>query len=165
MTLKLSIAALALGLLYMSCKKENTTVPVKVLLTDNPTAYEEVNVEIKEVKVKISEDSGWVSLPTNAGTYDLLKLQNGVTTPIAAGDVPDGVLKEIRFILGSNNTIKANGQVSPLLIPSGSESGLKIKIDKDLQETLNTFTLDFDAALSIKEEPDGYKLRPVIRIK
>ncbi len=71
----------------------------------------------------------------------------------------------MRFILGTNNTVKVNGAIVPLVIPGGEESGLRIKIDKDLGETLNTFTLDFDAAVSIKEESDGYKLRPVIKLK
>lgn len=152
--------------LYYSCKKDNGRVPVQILLTDNPTAYDEVNVDIRGIQVKMSNDtSGWVSLETNAGIYNLLALQNGITDTLATGDVPDGVLKEIRFILGSNNTVMVNGKTEPLTIPSGSESGLKIKIDKDLGETLNTFLLDFDAALSIKEENGGYKLRPVIKLK
>ena len=43
-------------------------------------------------------------------------------------------------------------------------SGLKIKIDKRLEETLNSFELDFDAASSIKEENGNYRLDPVIRL-
>jgi hypothetical protein len=164
---KISVIVLAFsGVMYSSCKKENKNVPVQILLTDNPTAYDEVNVEITGIQVKLDKDtSGWVSLNTNAGVYDLLTLQNGITDTLATGTVPDGVLKEIRFILGSRNTVKVNGAIKPLVIPSGSESGLKIKIDKHLGETLNSFILDFDAALSIKEETDGYKLRPVIKLK
>lgn len=168
MNLKLIVPVLTLCAFctYSSCKKENKTVPVQILLTDNPVAYDEVNVEITGIQVKMSKDtSGWISLSTNSGVYDLLTLQNGITDTLAQGNVPDGILKEVRFILGSNNTIKVNGVVHPLTIPSGSESGLKIKIDKDLNETLNSFILDFDAALSIKEESNGYKLRPVIKLK
>ncbi|HZH64355.1 MAG TPA: DUF4382 domain-containing protein [Flavisolibacter sp.] len=168
MNMKIILATILLGssVLYFSCKKEGKSVPVQILLTDNPTAYDEVNVEITGIQVKLSKDTNsWVSLDTERGVYNLLALQNGLTDTIAKGDVPDGILKEVRFILGSNNTVKVNGVVNPLVIPSGEESGLKIKIDKDLGETLNSFTLDFDAALSIKEEAGGYKLRPVIRLK
>ncbi len=167
MNWKLSLITLAFfGIAFSSCKKENKQVPVQILLTDNPTAYDEVNVEITEIRVKMSEDTtGWISLNTNAGVYNLLALQNGITDTLATGTVPDGVLKEVRFILGSNNTVKVNGETKPLVIPSGSESGLKIKIDKHLGETLNSFILDFDAALSIKEEGGGYKLKPVIKLK
>jgi hypothetical protein len=167
MNWKVPITALVLiGITYTACKKEDKQVPVQILLTDNPTAYDEVNVEITGIQVNLRNDStGWVTLETEKGIYNLLALQNGLTDTIAKGTIPDGVLKEVRFILGSNNTVKVNGEVKPLVIPSGSESGLKIKIDKDLGETLNTFILDFDAALSIKEENGGYKLRPVIKLK
>jgi hypothetical protein len=34
-----------------------------------------------------------------------------------------------------------------------------------LAETLNTFTLDFDATLSIQEQNGSYKLHPVIQMR
>ena len=167
MNRKLSLPILAVcASLIFSCKKENKQVPVQILLTDNPVAYDEVNVEITGIQVKMSEDTtGWVSLDTDQGVYNLLELQNGLTDTIAKGNVPDGILKEVRFVLGSDNSVVVNGEEKPLTIPSGSESGLKVKIDKDLKETLNSFILDFDAALSIKEENGEYKLRPVIKVK
>ncbi|MDP4263584.1 MAG: DUF4382 domain-containing protein [Bacteroidota bacterium] len=54
----------------------------------------------------------------------------------------------------------------PLTIPSGSESGLKIKLAKPLHATLDSLVIDFDAALSILQTGNGdYKLKPVLRIK
>lgn len=151
----------------LSCKKDNNNVPVQIQLTDNPAAYEEVNVEITGIEVKVSKDTAhWYSLQTNQNIYNLLTLQNGITTTLAQGEVPKSIIKEVRFILGTHNTIKVNGQIYPLETPSAEDSGLKIKIDKDLQLTLNSFILDFDANLSIKEESNNvYKLRPVIKYK
>jgi len=122
---------------------------------------------MKEIKVKFGNDTTqWQTLPTHAGIYNLLGLQNGVDTLIAQGTFPSSyVVKEIRLIVGTENTIKTNGQVFPLTIPSGEETGLKIKLNKTLQANLETVLIDFDAALSVKEETDGFKLRPVIRIK
>ena len=138
-------------------------------LTDEPTDFDEVNVDIREVRVKFAKDTtsnGWVTLATNPGIYNLLAYQNGVDTLLATGTFPVQVVKEIRFILGPNNTIKDGGVVYPLVIPSGSESGLKIKFSKDLRATLETMIIDFDAALSIQKEGTGdYKLRPVLKIK
>lgn len=159
----------------VSCQKEsaadgsNSTLNIR--LTDAPTQFDEVNVDIREVRVKFSDDStaannGWVTLITYPGIYNLLALQNGVDTLLATGAFPFQVVKEIRFVLGPNNTIVDGGIVYPLTIPSGSESGLKIKVDKKLNETLETIIIDFDAALSVKKEGTGdYKLRPVLRIK
>jgi hypothetical protein len=67
--------------------------------------------------------------------------------------------------VGTNNTVQVDGIDYPLTIPSGAESGLKIKLNKNLQATFETLIIDFDAALSISQEADGYKLRPVIKLK
>ncbi len=160
---------------FISCSKDNSenagTSNLQVRLTDGPTYLAEVNVDIKEVRVKFSDDSsstsGWVTMNTNAGVYDLLKLQNGVDTLLATAPLPKDVVKEIRFILGTNNSIKDTfGVVYPLTIPSSSESGLKIKVSKKLNADLETLIIDFDAALSIFQTGTGdYKLKPVLKIK
>lgn len=163
--------ALAIGVVsFVACKKDTANSTLEIRLTDAPTALEEVNVDIKEVNVKFSDDTlsndGWVKLTTNAKVYNLLALQNGIDTVLATGTFPGGVVKEIRFVLGTDNSVKANGVVYPLTIPSGSSSGLKIKVNKKLNATLETLLIDFDAALSVKlEAPGDYKLRPVLKIK
>lgn len=165
-----AVACIATFAIY-SCSKDNKegTSTLHVRLTDAPTAFEEVNVDIREVRVKFSDDTtntGWVTLNTFPGIYNLLDYQNGVDTLLATGAFPTQTVKEIRFILGPDNTIKDAGVVYPLTIPSGSESGLKIKVSRTLQATLETIIIDFDAALSVKREGTGdYKLRPVLRVK
>ena len=159
------IFILAISVSIIACKKNNGTVPVQLLLTDNPTSYDEVNVHILDMKVKMNNDEGWTDLETKDTTVNLLDFQDGVTILIAEGDVPEGTLKEVRFVLGSDNNIVVGGIAHPLQTPSAEESGLKIKINKNLEESLNTLVLDFDAALSIKEENGNYKLDPVIRWK
>jgi len=167
MKIKLAFASIALlGILFFACKKDASTSTLQIKMTDAPTALEEVNIDLVQVNVKFADDtSGWVSLETTKGVYNLLSLQNGVSILIAQGTFPLNVVKEIRLVLGDRNSIKSDGQIYPLTIPSGSESGLKIKVDKKLNANLETLLIDFDAALSVKQEQSGYKLRPVIRIK
>jgi hypothetical protein len=163
----IAIAAVLTGL--SACQKESNTgtTQLKIRLTDNPFNATEVNVDIREVRVNFSDDStGWVSLATRTGIYNLLGLQNGVDTVLAQGLVTTNTLKEIRFVLGSDNSIKIDNTVYPLTIPSGSESGLKIKVNKHLNATLDSLVIDFDAALSILQTgPGEYKLKPVLKIK
>lgn len=150
---------------YSSCKKDSTGTNLKVKLTDAPAAYDEVNVDIREVSVKMDGDSSeWISLPTAVGIYNLLEYQDGVDTLIADAVLTGNKIKEIRLVLGTENNIKIGAETFPLVIPSGSESGLKIKMDKILNGSVDYLTLDFDAALSIKTEAGGYRLRPVVRI-
>lgn len=153
---------------FAGCQKEkgSGTTDLKIRLTDNPYNATEVNVDIRQVRVKLNDDSGWTDLSTNAGVYNLLGLQNGVDTLLALGTIPTGTLQEIRFVLGSENSIVIDNASYPLTIPSGSESGLKIKVNRQLNATIDSLLIDFDAALSIMQEGTGdYKLRPVLKIK
>lgn len=170
--MKKSILAVALLLItsiavFTACSKNKETTKLDIQLTDNPYNAQEVNVDIKEVRVNFSDDSsGWVTLNTFAGVYNLLGLQNGLDTLIASATVTTGTVKEIRFILGSNNSIKINDVVFPLTIPSGSESGLKIKVNKKLAVGFDSLLIDFDAALSILQVGTGdFKLKPVLKLK
>ena len=146
-----------------ACSKDNT-VPVKFLLTDNPVAYDSVNVHIVGMQVKVNNES-WIDIETKDTTVNLLDLQDGVTMILADDEIPDGTLKEVRFILGPGNYVVVDGTRHDMATPSSEDSGLKVKIDKELNETMNTFVLDFDAALSVKEEVGNYKLMPVIKLK
>ncbi len=167
------VATALSAILLSACSKSNDTTTLRVRLTDAPLAVEEVNVDIREVRVNMNESApsdsssnGWVTLATNQGIYNLLELQNGIDTLLGTGTLPTGTLREIRFVLGPDNTIKENGVVYPLVIPSGGSSGLKIKVDKKLKADFETLLIDFDAALSVKMEgPGDYKLRPVLKVK
>jgi len=168
--LVLSVITVVVAILFVACSKDNSdqATTLKVRLTDNPLNADEVNVDIQQVRVKFSDDSlhGWADLDTRAGVYDLLELQNGVDTLLAMGTIPTNVVKEIRFVLGANNSIKVNGVLFPLTIPSGSESGLKLKMNKRLNGTLDSLLIDFDAAMSIHQTGAGvYQLKPVLKIK
>jgi len=170
---KKSVAAIALSiavittLTIISCKKDKSGYKLDVHLTDAPAAFEEVNVDIEEVKVKLRDDSaGWVSLNTNAGIYNLLGLQNGVDTLLATGILPSNFVQEIRLYLGSDNTVKVGGQTFPLSMNSGDAERLMIKVNKGISSAVDSLIIDFDAGLSIILDGNGgYRLQPVITIK
>jgi hypothetical protein len=154
------------SVIIFSCKKESRTAPIQILLTDKPAAYDSVNVHIVGMEVQISKDTqAWIPIKVKDSIYNLLDFQNGITTVLAQDTIPVGVLHEVRFILGGGNTVVVNGTSYPMDTPSAEDSGLKVKINKALNETLNTFILDFDASLSVQEENGSYKLRPVIKLK
>ncbi|MDB5201001.1 MAG: hypothetical protein JWQ27_410 [Ferruginibacter sp.] len=153
-----------------SCdKNDSDNSMLQVRMTDAPTALDSVLIDIREVRVKMSDDStgddNWTNLSTQAGVYNLLSFQNGVDTLLASGSIPAGNVKQLRFVLGTNNRVVASGVSYPLTVPSGAESGLKINLNKNISSPLETLLIDFDAAASIKLEQGGYKLRPVLKIK
>lgn len=167
-TIIISVILVAFAAVLVACSKDDeTSTTLKIRLTDNPVAAEEVNVDIQQVRVNLSDDStSWIDLTTNAGVYNLLGLQNGVDTLLASGVLATNYVKEIRFVLGTSNSIKVAGITYPLTIPSGSESGFKIKVNKQLNATLDSLLIDFDAALSVHQIGTGtYHLKPVLKIK
>lgn len=159
----LAVAAVAL----LGCKKPENMGRLTVKMTDAPGDFEQVNVDIREVEVNVS-GHGWVSLPTNQGVYDLLTLQNDITTVLVnEGELPAGHLSQFRLILGGSNTVKVDGMYFPLATPSAQQSGLKINLNADVSPN-ETYELliDFDAGESIVEEGNGgYSLKPVIKLE
>lgn len=155
--------------LLFSCSENDATgkARLEVRLTDAPGDYEEVNVDIQDVQVNTqdSDDSGWQSIPVNKGVYDLKELTNGIDTLLGSTELPAGKISQIRLILGTNNSVKADGQSLPLNTPSAQQSGLKIQIKEELKAGLTYLVLlDFDAALSVVARGNGeYNLKPVIR--
>ncbi len=163
------VSLLVLSIIFYGCSKDDDqgTTQLKVRMTDNPFNATEVNVDIRQVRVNFSNNvGGWIDLDTQEGVYNLLDFQNGIDTVLAQGTVPTATLKEIRFVLGDHNSIMIDNILYPLTIPSGSESGLKIKINKQLNATIDSLLIDFDAALSIMQTGTGeYKLKPVLKLK
>jgi hypothetical protein len=164
-------AATAVGLLMCeSCQKSdnNGNTQLAVKMTDAPYNAQEVNIDIREVRINYSnkDTSEWTVLPTNTRVYNLLTLQNRRDTVVSSSSVPTGTVNQIRFILGPDNTIKINNVVYPLSISSGEESGLKINVGRALRAGSDSLLLDFDANMSIHQTGTGdYKLKPVINLK
>ena len=159
-------------LVLTSCSEDdpvNQTARLEVRLTDDPGDYEEVNIDILDIQINVTdnENNGWQSLPNvRKGIYNLLDLVNDKDTLLVNADIPAGRVQQIRLVLGPDNTIKLNdGTVEPLETPSAQQSGLKLNIHQDvLGGILYTLVMDFDAARSIVTTGNGkYILKPVIR--
>lgn len=140
---------------------------LNIRLTDGPIDLDEVNIDLQQIYVKGQNGFEEIPLGTSAGIYNLLDYQNGIDTLVATG-VSSGltVIREIRLVLGENNSVVAQGETYDLKIPSGGESGLKIKVCLDLTGVpVYDLILDFDAAASIHKTGNGkYIMKPVIRI-
>jgi hypothetical protein len=161
----------SIAIITNSCKKEDPkgTGYMTVKMTDAPGDYLAVNVDVIGVQVHY-ESTGWITLPVNAGVYDLLELQNNVTTVLASNaQLPIGKISQIRLILGSNNSlITIQPDTFALKVPSGEESGLKINLHETIQpHTTMEIVLDFDAKSSVVVDAGSgnYILKPVIKVK
>ena len=162
-------AAICLLFAAAACNKPDSDgqSSMRVKMTDAPGPFTKVNVEIRSVEVH-TKDNSWVFLPTNAGVYDLLTLQNDVSVVLANDQkIPAGHVDQMRLILGSHNTLMIEDRSFPLNTPSAMQSGLKFNINSNFEDDKDYEVLiDFDAKQSIVIEGDGtYSLKPVLRLK
>lgn len=162
------VVLVAVGVLGIStgCKKKEGESRMTVKMVDAPGDFQQVNVEVLQVQVNHSSQ-GWISLPTNAGVYDLLTLQNDVSaTLVNVGTLPAGHLNQFRLILGDENNVMVDSLYFPLATPSAQQSGLKINLDTDFApNSTYEVLLDFDANNSIVTQGNGsYSLKPVIKV-
>jgi hypothetical protein len=159
--------------------------PIVWRLVDAPAEVESVVVTIDRIDVHV-EGSEWTTVVEHAQTFDLLKLRNGSAARLGVHSLPTGHVTGMRLVLSESQQpfVKTTDGVDhPLRVPSGTESGIKITADFDVDECqAGAVTLDFDAEESLRESPvgqgtpDGGKkprdagpsdwiLRPVIHLK
>lgn len=176
LNLEILLLTLLLCLFFTSCNSNDDnnsqTSKVSVRMSDAPGDYDEVNVEVLDVKIKSNSETGedgWVSIGNiTPGIYNLLDLTGGVNVLLADNEVPSGYLGQIRLVLGEHNTVIKDGTTYPLKTPSAQQSGLKLKVNQTLVPGVTyDFLLDFDVEHSVVVQAGSsgnYNLHPVIRV-
>ena len=174
MRIKHFALALLSAVVFSSCSSNsevNGTSQVQFKLVDAPGDYVEVNVEIIDIQYNNSEDDlGWRSFTSFSGpvNVDLTTLIAGNSVILSDEVIEAGMLKQVRLILGTNNTLLLEGETTtrPLDTPSAQQSGLKLQLDEELEAGFTyTFILDWDVQESIVATGSGkYNLKPVIRV-
>jgi hypothetical protein len=152
-----------------------TSGGVQIRLVDAP------NIDVKEIVVTITHvdahvaGTGWVRLVSTKQTVDLLTLQGGNFSLLGITQLPVGRITQFRLYVdeaGPNYVTTPDKKQHPLEVPSGVESGIKLKAGFDVQPCAQgQVTLDFDGKNSIFAHPKGagagdqWLLRPVVRLK
>jgi hypothetical protein len=145
---------------------------MQVRLVDAP------NTDVKSVVVTITHvdahvaGAGWQTIASTRVTIDLLALQGGTFALLGVAQLPAGQLTELRLYVdpsGDNHVVGPDGVQHPLTVPSGPESGIKLKLGLALPAcATGHLTLDFDGKKSIWVHPHGnhddWILRPVVRL-
>ncbi len=149
---------------------------------------EEVNIDIQELRVLFissmvdtvdsagvdsitvepdEEDDGeWITIedfePIKVNLLDV----TGTEMLLASAELEEGYYEEIRLILGDDNDVVVDGETHPLKVPSGQQSGYKLKLDEPLHSgEVVDLTIEFDAEESVKVTGNGqYMLKPVLHI-
>ncbi len=166
------LAVLVAGCSKSSPTSSNGSGTFQVNMIDSPGAFDAVNIVVDSVQAHIASSdttSGWVTLNSTGGTYDLLQLVNGVSAVIGKAAVPAGTYSQVRLFIGSGSDVVIGGVSYPLTIPSGVQSGLKLNVDATIQSNITyILTLDFNVNQSIVVTGNPlsgqFILKPVIRV-
>lgn len=174
-----TISALAAGIAACGGSGSGTgagsTGTVSFGITDAPaTDLSNVTIAFTEIRLK-PENGDWVEFSLDGfEQVNLLDLQGGLTEPLITDqEVPAGNYTELRLIIDTQNSFvkkesTADAQYT-LAVPSGEQSGLKLKGDFLVAaDTTTSFTIDFDVRKSIVD-PQGvaladFMLKPSLRL-
>jgi hypothetical protein len=111
---------------------------------------ESVLLTVETITALNTETDEWDTLGTPHETLDFLELVNGATSIVADTSLPVGQYSQIRMVVSEENTIIVDGVEKSLRVPSGTESGVKVHVDFDIDENGETkLFIDFDVAKSI----------------
>lgn len=145
-----------------------------LLLTDAPFPYDlvsEANVWVDSVDI-VSDEDEVQTLATfdPAEKYNLLELQNGVTTTLFDGELESGTYSHIRLYVSSASIVLTDEQVFDLMVPSERIQVLLNGVT--LEEGVDAeLTLDFDVSESFIVQGDpttiaginGFIFKPVVK--
>ena len=165
--IKYFVGAVLLGVVISACSdSENTegVANVQFRLTDMPGEYQQVNIDVLAVEVKMNDSL--VNLATNQGIYNLLEFVNGKDTLLVDDQMPSGYMSQIRLILGEQNTVMIDSVLYDLKTPSAQQSGLKLNVHEEiLAGEAYAYVIDFVVEKSIVETGNGkYILKPLIKV-
>ncbi|MCE4566119.1 DUF4382 domain-containing protein [Maribellus sp. CM-23] len=183
----LVLSTFVLGIILMAaCNDDDTSGiqagkgKVNIYLTDAPFPIDliaETYVTIDKVEIRKQETdssgSDFIVLTEEPMEIDLLTLSNGVTEILASVDLEAGTYDQIRMHVSESKVVMKDATEFDLKVPSGSSSGLKIKIEPALEisggETADVL-LDFDVSKSFVAKGNwqgghinGFNFKPVVR--
>jgi hypothetical protein len=166
----LALGALVAVVAAAACSNAKGNGQLAVQLVDAPNpGVEQIWVNVTAVRAHVA-GTGWRTVSEEPLRVDLLTLRDQVA-PLGLLDLPAGTVTQLRLLVESaGNTVVVSGVEKPLVVPSGTESGIKINGPWEIGPcTQTTVTLDFDGLKSLSVHPTGageeWILRPVIRTR
>lgn len=184
---RLFLSAIILSFIFFSCNTDEYETPagkgrINVLLTDAPYPIDLISstyVTIDKVEIRQRTEAGmdedadsFIVVAEGEMEFDLLQLTNGITEQLGAVDLDAGYYDMIRLHVTDATVVLKDGTRHDLQIPSGSSSGLKVKIDPVIyleEGQTSDVLLDFDVSRSFIVKGSlvagikGFIFKPVVR--
>ncbi|MEL6824438.1 MAG: DUF4382 domain-containing protein, partial [Calditrichota bacterium] len=144
---------------------DSTTGQLTIRLTDSPAEYESVYIAVDEV-ILLGSGEPYTLMDTMI-VVDLLEWQNGMTTILAQGDIPQGDYTDVQLKIGYA-VARVDQENYPVKVDFNDKSGRNVAIPFSIQAgDIAEVVLDFDASRSIKNTGTSgnpeFELVPKIR--
>lgn len=99
-------------------------------------------------------------------TMNILDVSRSDPVILSNVSIEPGIYQELRLVLKEENTIVINGETHPIKIPSGQQSGLKLKGPFEIPKgKLFTLMIELDTDRSVSwNQGQGYRLQPVLNV-
>jgi hypothetical protein len=175
--MKKTIISIILSIfLVLSCSESDNPVEatdgsgrLTIYLSDSPASFDSVIICISRVEVHKSGNdstSGWSVINDSSRYFDLLQLMNGASAVLGDTSLTAGKYTQIRLIVEDGSYVVDGGIRHDLIIPSGSQTGIKLNHSFTIESgKLYELLLDFNVDKSIHITGNGvYKLKPTIRV-
>jgi hypothetical protein len=126
---------------------------------------ERLNITISRMDI-IDSDGKHITILNEERSMDILAISRNDPVILSDVSVEPGVYQELRLVLKDNSTIQVDGDIFDIKIPSGGQSGLKLKGPFMIPKgKLFRLTVDFVASESIiHNKGQGYMLKPLLKI-
>lgn len=160
--------AVAAGILVAGCGGGGTggagTGTLSVALADAPDpSITAVNVVVDRVEANVN--GSWVPVGSTSPAFsgNLMDLAK-TDTLLGTTSLPTGHYTQVRLFVSSATVTDSTG-THTATIPSGSQTGLKVLVNYDINSNdVTTLLLDFDVNHSLTQTGAGaYMLKPVVR--
>lgn len=193
------VIIIASAIFISGCKKDLSTAAgsatsqqLSMYLTDDPSRYDSVYIDIKYIEVKTDSDEKhrdddhygdmdddkdddhknkdefgkWDTLNVKAGIYNIAKLRNGVDLLMGTVNIK-GAIRKVRITLGTQNSLLLAGVSYPLDLLAGVNNYLYVKINKEHHHEFElgktALWIDFDISRSIIYKNNKYYLKPQLK--
>lgn len=176
MRIRTAVLSLTAGLTLAACDSptdSNRNATLRVLLTDAPADYlASAVVDIGRIEILPADGGPAIVVVEDAGSYDLLQLQDGVTADLGIAPIEAGQYSQLRMIVQSAELTLADGYefndgttTRTLFVPSGAQTGIKINLTSadgeenagvDIRPGETVLVVDFDVSQNfvIQGNPD-----------
>lgn len=157
------------GFTMQACKKNKDAAQGKmeVRMTDSPGDFVALNVQIMKIEAYM-DNSGWVVLNETTKEVNVLDLTNGAEVTISsATNVQPGLYTKLRLTFSGQSSLTINGASGPNTVDLSFNSNYSHQVEIPIHCQVNSgitasVLLDFNVALSIKENNGQYEMNPVL---